>query len=119
MQQEQLKKGLEDMTRTQTEMRSIIENFFRSGGYESQMSLLATAVQDIVLKGSGESRESLDNEFEYTNRFIRESVYDLTELQKFLIDLRESYQRYKNCANYLKTIDHTSVNFSVKSNSAQ
>lgn len=118
MQQEKLKKGLEDMNRTQTEMRSIIENFFRTGGYESQMSLLATAIQDVVLKGASDSRESLDDEFEYTNRFIRESVYDLTELQKFLVNLREAYQRYRNCANYLNTIKRTAVNLSVQANAA-
>lgn len=119
MQQDKLKKGLEEMNRTQTEIRSLIEDFFRSGGYESQMSLLATAIYDIVAKGAGETKESQDNDFEFTNRFIRESVYDLTELQKFLIDLRESYQRYKNCANYLKTIDRTAVNLTVRNSSIQ
>lgn len=96
------KNGLENLSKSKQEMQRIIEDFFRSGGFEKQMALLSTAIQEIVNKGAGETTDSLDNEFEYTNRYIREAVYEATELQKFLVDLHESYRRYRLSANYLK-----------------
>lgn len=101
MEDNKLKKGLKDFSKAQTEMRQIVDCFFRAGGFENQMALLAVALQDIVNKGAGEDTASLDYEFEYTNRYIRESVYEITELQKFLVGLRESYLRYRKCSEFL------------------
>ncbi len=97
------KSNLEDMTRTRKEMRQLISNFFATGGYENQINLLSAAIYDIVEKGAGEDDSSLDNEFAYTNRYIRESVYELTELQRFLVSLHESYLRYRK---YTERMDY-------------
>lgn len=97
-----LRSSMEDLTRIRQEMNTIISDFFTSGGYEFQLSLLSAAVHEIVSKGAGDDDASLDNEFAYTNRYIRESIYELTELQRFLIALRESYLRYKRCADFLR-----------------
>lgn len=97
-----LKSTLEDMTRAHSDMRRLISDFFTAGGYQNQINLLATAIYDIVEKGSGEDDASLDNEFTYTNRYIRESVYELTELQRFLVSLHESYLRCRKCSEYMK-----------------
>lgn len=96
-----IKNGLENLSSARIEMNETIEKYFRAGGYENQMKLLSAAIQDIVNKGSGDTIESLDNEFVYTNRYIRESVYEITELQKFLIELNETYIRYRRCCEYL------------------
>lgn len=97
-----LKTNLEDMTRTRNEMRRIITNFFTTGGYQNQINLISCAIYDIVEKGAGETNESMDNEFAYTNRYIRESVYELTELQRFLISLHEAYLRHRRCCEQLQ-----------------
>ena len=97
-----LKTNLENLTRTRKEMNLIINNFFTAGGYENQLNLLSTAIWDIVNKGADDTDASLDNEFAYTNRYIRESVYELAELQRFLISLHESYLRYRKCADVMQ-----------------
>lgn len=97
-----LRTAVEDLTRIRKEMNSIVSGFFSAGGFEHQLSLLSSVVYEIVSKGSGDDDASLDNEFDYTNRYIRESVYELTELQRFLIALRENYLRYNRCAQFLK-----------------
>lgn len=97
-----LKSNLQDMTRAHAEMRRLINGFFTAGGYQNQINLLSTAIYDIVEKGSGEDDASLDNEFAYTNRYIRESVYELTELQRFLVSLHESYLRCRKCSEQMQ-----------------
>lgn len=97
-----LKTSIEDLTRIRKEMNILVADYFATGGYEFQLSLLSAAIQDIVNKGAGDEDASLDNEFAYTNRYIRESVYELTELQRFLLSLRETYLRYTRCADYLR-----------------
>lgn len=102
MEATKIKNGLENLSKSKQEMQQVIDNFFRAGGFDKQMALLSTAIQEVVNKGAGETTDSLDNEFEYTNRYIRESVYEMTELQKFLVHLNESYHRYRRCCDYLK-----------------
>jgi len=92
-----LKSNLEEMTHARQQMRDLIVDYFSMGGYKNQLNLLSSAIYNIVEKGSGEDNSSLDNEFAYTNRYIRESVYELTELQRFLISLNESYLHYRKC----------------------
>ncbi|NDV69230.1 hypothetical protein [Dysgonomonas sp. 25] len=101
METAKLKNGLENLSKSKQEMQQVVEDFFRAGGFEKQMALIASSLQEVVNKGAGETCDSLDNEFEYTNRYIRESVYELTELQKFLIHLHESYRRYRRNCEYL------------------
>lgn len=97
-----LKTNLEDMTRTRNEMRRIITDFFTTGGYENQINLISCAIYDIVEKGAGETNDSMDNDFAYTNRYIRESVYELTELQRFLVSLHGAYLRHRRCCEQLQ-----------------
>lgn len=77
----------------------MLSQYFYEGNFEHQLSLVSNAIIDIVNKGSDDRDESLDNEFEHTNRYIRESVYDLVELQKFLMRLHLSYADYKRVLN--------------------
>lgn len=92
---------LVSLSTTKKEMNKVIDNYFRTGGYENQMKILSSAIMEIINKGAEDSEESLDKEFVYTNRYIRESVYEITELQKFLIDLNDVYRRYRRNCEYL------------------
>lgn len=83
----------------QKEIIDIIGQHFYQGNFEHQLSLVSNALVDIVSKGANDTDESLDNDFEYTNRYIRESVYDLVELQKFLMRLHIGYINYKQAIN--------------------
>lgn len=99
-----LKSNLEEMTSARHQMQQLINNFFMTGGYENQINLISAAIYDIVEKGAGETDLSLDNEFAYTNRYIRESVYELTELQRFIVSLYSSFSHYKKCSDRLQHI---------------
>ena len=80
---------------SQSTIINTLSHYFYEGNFEHQLSLVSNAIVDIVNKGSDDRNESLDNDFEYTNRYIRESVYDLVELQKFLMRLHVTYADYK------------------------
>ena len=77
----------------------LLNRYFFDGNFEHQLSLVSNAIVDIVHKGAADTDDSLDNEFEYTNRYIRESVYDLAELQKFLMRLHLFHADYKRVLN--------------------
>lgn len=77
----------------------MLRQYFYEGNFEHQLSLVGNAIADIVHRGADDRDESLDNDFEYTNRYIRESVYDLVELQKFLMRLHVTYADYKRVVN--------------------
>lgn len=83
----------------QKEIIDILGQHFFQGNFEHQLSLVSNALVDIVGKGANDTDESLDNDFEHTNRYIRESVYDLVELQKFLMRLHISYNNYRQAIN--------------------
>lgn len=83
----------------QSNIIELLTRYFFDGNFEHQLSLVSNAIVDIVNKGSDDADDSLDNDFEYTNRYIRESVYDLAELQKFLMRLHVYYEEYRKILN--------------------
>ncbi|WP_165045110.1 hypothetical protein [Dysgonomonas sp. ZJ709] len=88
-------KQLENISESGRGLANVLESYFFTGNFEHQIGLISNAIQEIVNKGSDDTDQSLDNQFGYTNRYIRESIYDLTELQKFLTRLHIVYADYK------------------------
>lgn len=80
---------------------NVLDSYFFAGNFEHQIGLIGNAIQEVVNKGSDDTDAGLDNEFGYTNRYIRESVYDLTELQKFLTRLHIVYTDYRKQVDLL------------------
>lgn len=100
-----MQEKLDGITIAQGNIVNILDSYFFTGNCEHQIGLISNAIQEIVNKGADDTDEGLDNPFGYTNRYIRESVYDLTELQKFLTRLNIVYADYKRQYDFLILAD--------------
>lgn len=86
---------IDSLAKAQGNIVNVLDSYFFTGNIQHQVGLLSNAIQEVVSRGSDDTDASLDNAFGYTSRYIRESIYDLTELQKFLIKLDIVYGDYK------------------------
>ena len=90
-----LMEELDGLAQTQGDIICLLDNYFFAGNFEHQVGLLSNAVLEVINKGVDDTDVGLDLPFTYTNRYIRESVQDLCELQKFLTRLHIVYSDYK------------------------
>lgn len=104
MENKVLKEQLDNVAEAQNNIVNILDSYFFTGNVEHQIGLISNAIQEIINKGADDTDAGLDNPFYYTNRYIRESVYDLTELQKFLTRLNIVYADYKKHYDHLMLV---------------
>lgn len=86
-----IKKQENVVAKSNEELLDVLTNYFSEGDVEHHIGLLSNAIQEIVQKGADDTDAGLDKPFGFTRRYIRESVYDLTQLQKFLLRLAVVY----------------------------